>query len=59
MTKPSRSTSYGRDAPWGSSLRSESVREAAKAAIGMGWIVASVPPATTTSARPARIMSTP
>jgi hypothetical protein len=59
MTKPSRSTSYGREAPVGSSLRSDSVREAANAAIGMGWMVASVPPATTTSARPERIISTP
>ena len=30
----------------------------AKAAIGSGWIAASVPPATTTSARPSRIWST-
>ena len=31
---------------------------AANPAIGSGWIAASVPPATTTSARPVRIMST-
>ncbi len=30
----------------------------ANAAIGSGWIAASVPPATTTSARPRRIWST-
>ena len=30
----------------------------ANAAIGSGWIAASVPPATTTSARPSRIWST-
>ena len=29
MTNPSRATSYGRDAPAGSSLRSDSVRDAA------------------------------
>jgi hypothetical protein len=32
---------------------------AAKPAMGSGWIAASVPPATTTSARPVRIMSSP
>ena len=31
----------------------------ANAAIGSGWIAASVPPATTTSARPSRIRSMP
>ena len=31
----------------------------ANAAIGSGWIAASVPPATTTSARPSRIRSSP
>ena len=45
--------------PAGSSLRSDSVRDAANAAIGIGWMAASVPPATTTSARPVRIISTP
>ena len=59
MSKPSRSTSYGRDARAGSSVRVDRVRDAANAAIGIGWIVASVPPAITTSARPLRIISTP
>ncbi len=58
-TKPSRPLSHGREARSGSSLRVDIARIEEKPAIGSGWITASVPPATTTSARPARIMSRP
>ncbi len=58
-TKPSRPLSYGRLASSGSSLRLDSAIMLAKAANGSGWMAASVPPATTTSARPTRIMSSP
>ena len=58
-TKPSRSTSQGRDARSGSSLRRLIACIWAKQAIGSGWMQASVPPTTTTSARPSRIMSSP
>ena len=54
-TNPSRAVSYGRDAASGSSLRVESACIAANPAIGSGWMAASVPPATTMSARPLRI----
>ena len=43
----------------GSSLRVDMARIAANPAIGSGWMTASVPPATTTSARPERMMSRP
>ena len=56
MTKPSRSMSYGREAAVGSSLRVDSARIAAKPAIVIGWMTASVPPQMTTSARPVWIM---
>ena len=56
-TKPSRVTSYGREAVSGLSLRVDSARMEPKPASISGWIAASVPPATTTSARPERIMS--
>ena len=58
-TKPSRSTSQGRDARSGSSLRRLMACIWAKQAIGSGWMTPSVPPTTTTSARPSRIMSMP
>src|SRR5262245_23804308 len=58
-TKPSRARSQGRDAFSGSSLRVDMARIAAKPASGRAWMTASVPPATTMSARPARMMSTP
>ncbi|CAM5291509.1 hypothetical protein SCALM49S_08783 [Streptomyces californicus] len=48
----------GRDAFSGSSLLLDIAIMLANAAIGSGWIAASVPPATTTSARPVRIIST-
>ena len=51
-TNPSRPLSHGRDARSGSSLRVDIARIEAKPAIGSGWMTASVPPATTTSARP-------
>ena len=59
ITKPSRSTSQGRDARSGSSLRRLIACIWAKQAMGIGWMQASVPPTTTTSARPSRIMSRP
>src|SRR4051812_17792248 len=59
MTNPSRPLSQGREAFSGSSLRVDIARMDAKPAIGSGWITASVPPATTTSARPERMMSRP
>ena len=58
-TKPSRPLSHGREAAAGSSLRLDSAIMLPKAAIGSGWMAASVPPTTTTSARPSRIMSMP
>src|SRR3954453_53415 len=58
-TNPSRFLSQGRDARSGSSLRVDMARIEAKPAIGSGWMTASVPPATTTSARPDRMMSRP
>src|SRR3954469_6072262 len=58
-TKPSRRLSHGREAFSGSSLRVDMARIEAKPAIGSGWMTASVPPATTTSARPDRMMSRP
>ncbi len=57
MTNPSRSASNGRDAPCGSSCRVDSARICANPASGNGWMHASAPPATTTSAIPARIVS--
>jgi hypothetical protein len=48
-----------RDARSGSSLRRDSAIIWPNAAIGSGCTAASVPPASTTSARPARIMSRP
>ena len=51
--------SHGRDAAGGSSLRFDSAIIAANAASGRGWMHASVPPTTTTSARPLRIISSP
>src|SRR5256886_4466999 len=56
-TNPSRPLSNGRDAASGSSLRVDIARMAANPASGSGWITASVPPATATSARPERRMS--
>ncbi len=56
MTNPSRVMSYGRDAPVGSSLRRDNACIASKDARHTGWVAASVPPATTTSARPSMIM---
>ena len=58
-TKPSRALSNGRDAAAGSSVRFDNARMAAKPAMGRGWIAASAPPATTTSASPARRISRP
>ena len=55
--KPSRPLSNGREARSGSSLRVDSARIAENAAMFSGRIAASVPPATTTSARPDLIMS--
>jgi hypothetical protein len=49
----------GREAAVGASLRFDSAIMLAKAAIGRGCTAASVPPTTTTSARPSRIMSIP
>ena len=51
--------SNGRDARSGSSLRVDIARIAANAPMFRAMIAASVPPATTTSARPERIMSMP
>src|SRR5829696_5739895 len=56
-TNPSRPLSNGRDARSGPSLRVDSARICAKPAIGSWCTTASVPPATTTSARPSRIRS--
>ena len=58
-TKPSRPLSNGREARSGSSLRSDSARMAANAPMFSSMIAASVPPASTTSARPDLIMSIP
>lgn len=49
--------SYGREAPWGFSLFLDIAIMLPNAAMGSGWIAASVPPATTMSARPVRIIS--
>ncbi len=57
MTKPSRPRSHGREARSGSSLRRLSACIWPKAAIGSGWMVASVPPTTAMSARPSRSWS--
>ncbi len=56
-TKPSRPVSQGRETVVGSPSFLDSAIMFAKAAIGSGWIAASVPPASTTSARPSRIRS--
>ncbi len=59
-TKPSRSLSNGRLAPWGSSLRVDRARADTKPPRPIGVITASVPPVTITSAVPnwmARIAS--
>ena len=53
-TNPSRSTSNGRDARSGSSLRCDSVRACTNPATVMPVMQASAPPAMTTSASPAR-----
>ena len=58
-TNPSRVASKGRDACSGSSLRMDSAFIAAKPARQIGVIAASDPPATITSARPARMSSKP
>ena len=50
--------SHGRETVAGSPAFFDSAIMLAKAAIGSGWIAASVPPARTTSARPSRIWST-
>ena len=50
--------SHGRDTVAGSPGFFESAIMFANAAIGSGWTAASVPPASTTSARPSRIWST-
>ena len=47
------------DGAAGSSARLDNARIAAKPAMGRGWIAASAPPATTTSASPARSISSP
>jgi hypothetical protein len=57
-TKPSRSTSNGREARSGSSFRFDKVRAWANPAIVSGVIAASAPPASTTSASPDRISRT-
>src|SRR5260370_42597505 len=57
ITKPSRSASNGRLAPAGSSLRRESACMLANAAIAVGVIPASAPPASIAVARPWRIIS--
>jgi hypothetical protein len=51
--------SNGREARCGSSLRADSARITAKAPRLRAMIAASVPPATTTSARPDLIISAP
>ena len=57
MTKPSRSSSQGREARSGVSLkRVDSARAAAKPATPIRQIAASAPPATMTSASPSAIM---
>ena len=57
ITKPSRPRSKGREAPAGSSLRSERATTAANPATAMGTIPASVPPHSATSAAPRRTIS--
>ena len=54
ITKPSRSSSNGRDAWLGSEFRLSAPMRA-KAAMVTGVMQASVPPATTTSAMPSRM----
>ena len=56
-TKPSRSRSKGRDAPWGSSLRVESAVSRLNPVTPKGWIILCVPPESITSASPRRISS--
>ena len=58
-TNPSRPLSNGREARSGSSLRVDMARITAKAPMLRAMMAASDPPATTTSARPFRIMSMP
>src|SRR5579875_2191971 len=58
-TNPSLALSNGRDARSGSSLRVDMARMTANAPMFSGMMAASVPPASTTSARPARIMAMP
>src|SRR5215510_1571927 len=55
MTKPSRSLSKGREARWGSSLRVESARIAAKPPTPIGVTAASEPPQIMMSASPREI----
>ena len=57
-TKPSRSLSQGREAVFGSSLRVESARIAAKPPIASGVTTDSEPPAIIASASPRRMMFT-
>ena len=57
ITKPSRLLLKGRDAPLGSSLRTDRACIALKPPTPVGHIAASAPPAITTSARPRRIWS--
>ena len=59
MTKPARVASNGRDARVGSSSSATSPRIAQKPARITGCMHASVPPASTTSASPRRIISAP
>ena len=54
MTKPSRSTLYGREAVSGESLRLDSACIAANAASVSPWMTASEPPAMMTSVSPER-----
>nr|ABQ41260.1 hypothetical protein [Streptomyces lavendulae] len=57
--KPARSRTTSADPSRGSSLRVECALAWANPAGGSGWMHASAPPATTTSARPSRIGSRP
>ena len=59
MTKPSRSTSNGREADAGSSWRPDSAPMRAKAAMAIGTTTASAPPASTTSEVPSRMSRAP
>ena len=58
-TNPSLALSNGRDARSGSSFLVDMARITAKDPMFSGMMAASVPPASTTSARPERIMSMP